>query len=398
MKTRFFINKLHFYLALISALPIAVLCVTGSILVYKEAIDEYFTRPYMHSEVPAGSGGEKMAIAEMVKRLEDELPGKEFLGVVLPAKESQSYFFWIKDAPFWTVAYINPYTGEFKGLRAWEDWTMANIIWWVTDLHYSFKWGRTGSYIVAASSFLLFCSIISGLILWWPRNSRFTLSKFALKKAKRWKQTAFNFHAVLGMYVSLILILVTLTGITITFYQPFSDFIHTLTSETAPAHPTAKAEEGNAFLSVEEILQRGQAHLRESYALDHRPQSMAFPTKDNVIVEIGFQGRDEYVGVEHSHVFVHAQSGEIVSVETAANRSKAETFVAWMGPIHYGTWGIVFGGRGDLYTRIVWFIAALLPLFLMLSGFSFVKKSRWKNVFRPNVWRETKRDAPQNLK
>ncbi|RZA23992.1 MAG: PepSY domain-containing protein [Proteobacteria bacterium] len=382
MKTRLFINKLHFYLALIAALPIAVLCITGSILVYKEAIDGYFTRPYMEVEVQ----DRKMSIADMRVRLQEELPGKEFLGVVLPEREGLSYFFWMKDAPFWTVAYINPYTGEFKGVRAWEDWTMANIIWWATDLHYSFKWGRVGSYIVAASSLTLFFSVITGLVLWWPRKSRFYSGKFTLRFHKRWKQTAFNLHGVLGLYTSLILAVVTLTGITITFFEPFGQLIHAITREEAPKHPDAmKPDPAEEFLPAEILLDTARTQLKERYGIEPKPQSITFPTAENAVTEIGWQGRSEMVGLEHSHVFLNAQTGEIIKVEAAGVTTSAETFVHWMSPIHYGTWGEAVFKNGDLVTRFIWLVAALVPIFLMISGFSIVKKSRWKNVIKRSL-------------
>lgn len=379
MKRRFFINKVHFYLALISTVPVFILCITGSILVYKEAIDVYFTRPYTIVEARET----KLPVAELEATLKAELPGKEFAGVIFPEEEGRSYFFWLKDAPFWTVAYIDPYTGTFKGLRAWEDWTMANIIWWTTDLHTSFKWGNPGSYVVAACSVVLLLSVLTGLYLWWPRKSKFDKTKFTLRLAKRWKQTAFNLHAVLGFYASVLLIAITLTGLTIAFNEPFSGFIHALTLTPKQEHPKpVKAEEGKPYLSTEEIIAIGLKALQDKYGMSPKPQSMNFPTPDNVVVEIGLQGKSDYADADHSHVFVNAQSGEVVAIEAAPNRTGAENFVSWMAAIHYGTWGAVFGKYGDIPTRIIWLAAALMPLFLIISGYSFVKKKRWKSLWR----------------
>lgn len=372
MKTRLLLKKIHLYLALIATVPILILCITGSILTYKEAIDEYFTRPYMVVE-PKET---KLSIKEMVVRLEEELPEQKFLGVIFPPKEGLSYFFWMKDSTYWTVAYIDPYTGTFKGVRDWYDWSMANIIWWVTDLHYSFKWGRTGSYFVAASSFILLLSVMSGIYLWWPKRSKFTRSKFRLRRAKRWKQTAYNLHGVIGFYISFILVLVTITGIGITFSEDINKFMHAVRGEKIAEPPKKAPDEGRAYLETEEIVAIAKRHLKDNYGITPDVQSMAFPTPENVIVELGFQGPPEFASAAHSHVFVDAQSGEVKMVETASNQTGAEKFVSWIAPIHYGTWGLIFGKGGDFYTRLVWIFVALTPIFLIVTGFTIANSRR----------------------
>jgi len=379
MRARIFINKVHFFLALIAMVPVVILCLTGSVLVFKETIDEYFTSGYMEVETREV----KLSIAEMKARLEAAVPGKEFVGVVLPPREGRAYFFWMKDAPHWTVGYIDPYTGDFKGLRAWEDWTLANTIWWVTDLHSTFKWGEPGSYVVAASSAILLFSMITGLILWWPRTGKLDRSKFTLRVGKRWKQSAYNLHAVLGFYASAVVIVLTLTGMAMTFAEPFSRFLRAATQSEEPSHPPKlMADVDRPFLPAERLIAIALGHLSQTYGISPHPESMGFPTADNVIVEIGLQGKPEYAGADHTHVFVNAQSGEVVAVETAANRTGADTFVSWIGAVHYGTWGEVFGESGDWLTRILWFLSALTPLFLFVSGYTIVKKSRWKGLFK----------------
>lgn len=375
MKRRLWIKKLHFLVALLSALPLLVLCFTGSLLVYREAIDEYLTREYR--EVPIQ--GDRKSITELAEILERSYPDQDFAGVVLPPHAGIAYYYWMKDA-FWTVIYIDPYTGQLKGQRSWEDWTLANLIWWATDMHSSFKWGSFGSYVVALSSFILFVSLISGLYLWWPRQ-RFDRSKFRLRLGKRWKQSAYNLHSVLGMYFSAILALICVTGIAMTFAEPVEAFLHKVTLSPAPAeHPQAKGEAGRSFLTADEILAKANAHVN-AVGLEALAQSMNFPTMDNAIVEVSYQGNPSLGGVEHSHVWVHGQSGEIVGTELASEFNRGQSAASWIATVHFGSWGAIAGNWGDQLIRIVWLAAVLLPLFLLLTGLTFVKKSSWKNLF-----------------
>lgn len=377
MKKRLWFKRLHFLLALLSALPLLVLCISGSILVYREPIDEYFSKQYRRVEVR----GERKSITELEGILKREMPQHEYAGVVLPPTKDIAYYFWIKNAPLWTVVYIDPYTGEIKGTRAWEDWTKANLIWWMTDIHMTFKWGRPGAYIVAFSSFLLILSLLSGLYLWWPKK-KFDRGKFQPRLGKRWKQSAYNLHAVLGMYFSAILVLVCTTGIIITFWEPMQKFIHAVTLSPPPTkHPEEKADPGKPFLSTDELLARAEVFIKGAQNKPVDAQALSFPTAENAVAEVSFQGDPNLGAVEHSHVWVHGQSGEIVGSELASEFNRGQSAMAWVGTLHFGNWGALAGEWGDRLSRIIWLFAALMPLFLFITGVSFVRKSQWKKPF-----------------
>lgn len=378
IKRRLWIKKLHLAIALISALPILVMSLTGMGLVYKEAIDIYATQKYMTVETLP----EKKSIDELRGLLNQRFPDKVYPGVILPPKEGQSYFYWIKDAPFWTVHYIDPYTGAFKGERAWEDWTLANIVWWLTDLHYSFKAGSIGSYIVGVSSLVFAVSILSGLFLWWPRKSQFDAGKFKLKRGKRWRQSAYNLHAVIGMYAALTLLTIALTGACITFWQPMTRFAHWITFSPPPKEaPHIPGEDGQSYLSSEDLIQRARTYLKATYNAEPLPQSIAFPDRTNIAVEISLQGNEGLGAVDHYHVWLNAVNGEILDAEAPPAFNRGQSLVAWISTIHYGTWGAYWGKIPELGSRLWWLFAAATPLFLMISGFTIVRKSFWKKAF-----------------
>jgi uncharacterized iron-regulated membrane protein len=375
-KRRIWIKKLHLYIAVISAIPILVMSITGTALVYKEAIDIWATKNYMEVEV----GPQKKSIDELKSILMTKFPGKEYPGVVLPREEGKAYYYWIKDAPLWTVHYINPYTGEFKGERAWEDWTIANVVWWLTDIHYSFKQGTPGSYAVGISSLVFACSIISGLFLWWPRKSRFDANKFKLKTAKRWRQTAYNLHAVIGFYAAITLLFISISGTFITFWEPLLRFTHWVTLSPPPHKaPEIVPVGGETFASSDILVAKGVAHLKEKYQAEPIPASIGFPNDKNIAVEMSFQGVEGKVGADHWHVFFNAATGEIIGDEVPPNFNRGQTLVSLVNPIHYGTWGAFWGKGPELITRLLWFFAALTPIFLIVTGFSIVRKSFWRS-------------------
>lgn len=373
-KRRLLIKKIHLYLALISALPILVMSLSGVMLVYREAIEDFVTHGYMDSPV----AGEKKSIEELRDILKKDFPQYEFEGVVLPPKEGRSYNYWIKDAPLWTVLYINPYTGEYKGTRAWEDWTLANIVSWLTDIHYSLKWGEPGSYIVGISSFILALSTLSGLFLWWPRG-KFDSRKFRAKRAKRWKQTAYNFHPVIGFYTALALLVISISGTMITFWEPTKKLLHAVTLSPPPlVPPVIAATEGQATLPADQLIRIARDYLKTKYDREPTPEASSLPTKENIAVEISLQGNPGLAWADHFHVYVNAETGEVIKDQAPPSFNRGEVLTMWLGPLHFGTWGASFGPWAEQITRILWLLAAFSPLVLIITGLSIIKKSFWK--------------------
>ncbi len=374
-KTRLWLRRLHLYIALISALPLLFMCFTGTLLVYREAIEDFAASSYTKVEAV----GETKTVDEMMAALKSERPQYELAGVLFPKDKNKAYSFWIKDAPLWTVLYIDPYTLKFQGERAWEDWKLANIVWWLTDLHFSFKWGRVGNYVVGFFSILLLLSTLSGIYLWWPKGSKFSRYKFELKLAKRWKQTAYNLHAVVGIYAAIALIIITITGTAITFWEPMQALVHKATLSPPPhVAPVLAETEGVPYKSTEELLSIARNYLQTNYQVNPTPEAMHLPEAKNVVVEFSLQGNPGLAWADHYHVYVHAQTGEVVDTLVPQNFNRGQTTVHWIGALHYGTWGAIWGNAAEQVSRILWLLASLAPIFLIITGFSVLKKSFWK--------------------
>lgn len=372
-KRRLWVRRVHLYIALITAIPLLFMSLTGTLLVYREPIEDYFAREYLVAE---GSGPKK-TLEEMKTAIKVARPEYELAGIVFPKKdEGQSYYFWRKDAPLWTALYVNPYTLEFRGERDWYDWTLPNLVWWLTDIHYSFKGGTIGTYFVGATSFIFFLSLLSGIYLWWPKNSKFTRYKFELRLAKRWKQTAYNLHQVVGVYTALALILISLTGITITFYLPMQQFAHFITLSPPPhVPPTREPTANQELIAGEQLIATAKAHLSKTYDSTPHLEAMSLPDAKNVIAELSFQGNPALFGADHHHVWVDAQTGEVIGDLVPSNFNRGEHLVSWIGPLHYGTWGAWIGPMSEQVTRVLWFIVSLVPIFFIVTGFSMLRKN-----------------------
>lgn len=105
----------------------------------------------------------------------------------------------------------------------------------------SFAWGKT---IVGYSTLVLVIIIISGLVIWYPRNKKVLKNRLKIKTKAGWFRFLYDLHVSGGFYAALLLLVLALTGLTWSFgwyrdafYTVFG--ISTTSKQThAPASPS----------------------------------------------------------------------------------------------------------------------------------------------------------------
>jgi uncharacterized iron-regulated membrane protein len=59
--------------------------------------------------------------------------------------------------------------------------------------------------------------LITGMIMWWPRNKKAKRQRFTIKWNARWRRVNYDLHAVMGFYATWIAIVLALTGLVFGF-------------------------------------------------------------------------------------------------------------------------------------------------------------------------------------
>ncbi len=69
--------------------------------------------------------------------------------------------------------------------------------------------------MVGIPTVLFICMLITGIILWWPKNKNARKGRFRFnwENVKGWKRKNYDLHNVLGFYASFIALLMSITGI-----------------------------------------------------------------------------------------------------------------------------------------------------------------------------------------
>ena len=162
--------KIHLWLSIPFGIIIAIVCLTGSILVFETEILEFcYPSRYFVKEVK----GEPLSPAALMDAARQQLPDSiKITGIRIsadPERTSQLILPGKKAACF-----INPYTREITGIDDGKGFfmKMMRLHRWLLDEYKrdgSFAWGKA---IVGYSTLALAIIIISGLVIWYPRNTK----------------------------------------------------------------------------------------------------------------------------------------------------------------------------------------------------------------------------------
>lgn len=117
------------------------------------------------------------------------------------------------------ACFINPYTGEITGIDDGKGFFMKimRLHRWLLDEYKrdgSFAWGKT---IVGYSTLVLAIIIISGLVIWYPRNKKALKNRLKIKTKAGWFRFLYDLHVSGGFYAALLLLILALTGLTWSF-------------------------------------------------------------------------------------------------------------------------------------------------------------------------------------
>ncbi|MBA4053191.1 MAG: peptidase M4 [Marivirga sp.] len=206
-KKSWLIGKLHLWLGLSSGLAVFIISVTGCIYAFQAEIRDLI-QPYRFVEIqdkPVLMPSELKAIAEK------ELPGKKIHGVLYPKPgESIQVSFYNLDPEYYYITYLNPYTGQVLKVKD-ENADFFQIV--LMGHFYLWLPPAIGQPVAASATLIFLFVLISGLILWWPKNKKATKQRFSIKWNARWRRKNYDLHNVLGFYITWIAIILAVTGL-----------------------------------------------------------------------------------------------------------------------------------------------------------------------------------------
>ena len=363
MRTRRIIFNIHLYIGLAVGLFLVLSGLTGSLIVFREEIEELMHPELLETRVR----GERVPVQTVLNTVRRAYPEDKIIFLRMPRTPQETYLLKMNSAHDLFV-YADPYSGEVLGAHRQED----TFIGWVALVHTELLIGERGKTAVGISALLLICMSITGLILWWPRNGKISRG-LKIDWRGPWKTLVFDMHRAVGIYSVLFLLIIAFTGVSLVFNKTVAEITNFLTASAPRPPPPLSAFQGEAetIPSMDDLLHKADLALSGPTTWITLPQTLEAP----VVVRKKIAGELHPNG--KSFVFFDQYTGEVLLVEDASSAPAGTRIYNTFYPIHIGT-------LGGLPTRIFQVIVGFLPLLLFVTGYIM-----WKNQRKAKAYKNT---------
>lgn len=366
----------HLYLGLIAGAILAVVGLTGGILVFYQEMQEVLNPELAVVSVPPENQKQLHSLDDIVAAAETAKPqGSRFFKVYYPRKPDVAYkFLYFVRAESQAnngdgyYIFVDPYTAQVKGLQLWhpkDRYWGRPLVSFLMQLHWCLLLGKqVGGVLNGILAVLSVISLLTGLIVWWPLTGKF---KQALTFKRNAGAVRFNFylHKTVGFYMTIVLLPVLFSGI----YFNLPDQVNVLVKlfsttdrpnafSTVPAEihssPPQAGQQPVSFSKVEAIVQERSPAGKLWMLNAPKNREDVYTVMKNDVTEISrFTGYRDFA--------VDQYSGEILKVYDRGTGSAGDIFLDWQWPVHSGH---AFGWTG----RILVFLSGLACPVLYVTG------------------------------
>jgi uncharacterized iron-regulated membrane protein len=373
MKTlRRIVFWIHLATALTAGLVILVMCVTGILLAFEPQLVDYAER-HLRTVSPPTVDARRLPIDELVARAQAARPDAKPTAIGLRAEPHAvvRISFGRDD-----VVGINPNTGDVVGHGS-KTHAVMHVI---EDWH---RWLGSRDQlrpITGAANLAFMFLAVSGLYLWWPRTwtpaAVRAVTLFDPRLSGRARD--FNWHNTVGLWCAPVLIVLTLTGVVMSF-QWANDLLYVMTGNTPPPPPGARPSGDRAPRDDGRRTVAGGASL-ETLALRAASQvgdwdriMLRLPQRPGGPVTAFIVQEPSWGPIPRSQLTLDPITGAVLRWEPSTTASLGRKLRTWVRYLHTGE---AFGVLGQLIAGV----ASAGGVLLIWTGFALA----WR---RFRAWR-----------
>ncbi|MEY2688744.1 MAG: hypothetical protein RL375_2942 [Pseudomonadota bacterium] len=327
-------RRVHLWLGLSLGTLLALLGLSGSVLVFYTEIDAVLEPALRWQE----RDGRVQRWEPVLQALQQAHPERERgwrielppggAGIVTarylkPVERSGEFF-----APL--LVSVHPTSHQVLATRFWGDFAMT----WLYDLHFSLLAGESGRTVVGVAGSIGLVSLVSGVVLWWPRSTSQWRQAWRFKTGAAPARRTWDQHRLGGIYGLVLLALLTLTGVVLALPQWVDPLLAPWTAPAVSPRPrsTPPADGSSHRLSLDQAL--AAAHARFPQAAIRWVDTPDGPTGT-------YRMRMQQPGEPSARfprtlVWIDAYSGRVLAEQDARRLGRVDTVMAWVHPLHNG--------------------------------------------------------------
>ncbi|WP_312789314.1 PepSY-associated TM helix domain-containing protein [Sphingobacterium sp.] len=384
-------RNIHLYLSLVAGLIFFLECLTGCLLVFEDEITEFVHHDRFYVDQPQA---ERLPLNRLLPLIEQQLTnrekianltvfasgnrtvevklqkgqqekghkaGKDMNGQEIAGKDNRGEKAPTEKLkgprnPGGDIVYVDPYTGK---LQERVDPQAGTFFKTMLKLHQTLLLNNIGKTILGVSTFIVLVILLSGIILWWPKNINILKNRLKVKTSGSWKRINHDLHVVLGFYCSFFLLVFLVTSLPWSFKWA-NEALYSMTGSKPPTRERIQlaASDGKLRLNVEEMLQMAKSELPDApyWRLTLPEGKCSDPvqvTSPNTRV-LHRNGFDQ--------IAIDPYVGKIVKIDRHELSPGGWQLRRYMKPVHTGS-------IGGLPTKILAFVVCLISASFPVTGF-----------------------------
>jgi uncharacterized iron-regulated membrane protein len=357
MTLRKVILFIHLCLGLAAGLFLTILGLTGSIMAFEADIGHWL-RPELWYVTP---GPRALPENDLVSAAQNRSRRARVIIVQFPRAANLAQVMQMTDG---SLLFVNPYDGTVLGEKVGLSNSDQALIYihrihqmLVPDPKLAPDLAQAGKIVVSVAALLLFLLLPTGLFLW-RRSGKLSMHWKATDFKVPWYWLFHDAHQVIGIYVSLFLMIASITGMLIGFGSG-EKLMYWITRSAPPAPPQV----------VRSVPVPNAAPLMADRALAIARQAMPNATVSMLVLPVRPVGTylalmrvpEETSETVHSSVTIDQFSGKVLNVRNYMTDSPGYRLVRFNRSIHTGD---VFG----LPTHILLSLSSLMLVAMVVTG------------------------------
>ena len=367
------LRKIHLWLSVPTGIIITLVCFSGAMLVFEKEITEAI-KPELYFVKEAK--GEPIPMQQLMEKVEETLPDSVSIsGVTVFADSTRTYQVSLSK-PRRASIYVNQYTGEVTGSSERLPFfnTMFHLHRWLLGSSTG-----VGKLLTGICTLVLVFILITGILMWLTNRNKPLKASLAIHVTKGWGRFWHDLHVAGGIYTTIFLLAMALTGLTWSFSWYRTGFYACFgveSSEKGGAHGEGGNSHGEGRYSHGDGRNNHEGKRGEGRGFHRRSPYRHW---DDVLNEValknpGYQQitlKPEVAEVvSEGRLSMRAadkysydrRSGEITDVQLYSAGKKDTKVRSGVYMVHTGSWG-------GIITRILNFLAAFIGATLPLTGY-----------------------------
>lgn len=350
------IGQIHLWVGLIVSLLFFVIALSGAILTWGPELKAITFKQKIKSQEASF-----VLPSKLKSTMDREFPQGDYRTAFYRGKDQTCEVLLYGQGTYY-IAQLNPYTAELVHLQDMKKGWLSVVL----GLHRNLLIKKFGRELVHWITLAFLILMVTGIVLWWPKNKQGRRSRLTVKWGASPKKLNYDLHNVLGFYATWISLFIVITGLFWGF-DVVKNGLKWVTNEYDHVYADPKSDENGFDTTVDSFV------LMDSLTVMYRNR---FPGKnirisnphaetDPINVVINDQ---RMLGYTSAHYYHDRYSGEeLIGHFQHGPGDQASDYEV----IHTMIYDIHFGTIAGLPGRLLVFLASLIAASLPITGFIY---------------------------